>query len=68
MSVSTIADNTVFAEKFVGLGFLWSVSYIKPIPTHENIFLLREKLAEMPPFTYFFLDWVGLGLGSSTVS
>ena len=26
----------VLAENLVGLGFLWSVSYIKPIPTHKK--------------------------------
>ena len=28
----------VFAENLVGLGFLYSVSYINPIPTHEKLF------------------------------
>ena len=31
-------------------------------------YLLWEKMAQTPLFTYFFLGWVGLGLGSSSVS
>ena len=48
----------VFAENSVGLGFLQSVSYIKPIPTHEKILCCGEKVAQMPLFTLIFL---GLG-------
>ena len=41
-----------------------SVSYVKPILTHEKLFLLREKVAQNATFlTYFFLGlgwpWVG---------
>ena len=32
----------------VGLDFLWSVSYIKPIPTHEKLFAV-EIVAQKPP-------------------
>ena len=48
----------------VGLGLLQSVSYIKSIPTHEKIFCCGKKVAQMSLLIYFFLDWVGLGLGS----
>ena len=41
----------VFAEISVGLGFLWSVSYIKLIPTHEQLFAVGEKVAQMPRLT-----------------
>ena len=50
------------------LGFLSSVSYIKPIPTHHKNYLLWEKVAQLPLLTHFFLGWVGLGLGSSSAS
>ena len=43
----------VFAENLVGLGFLLSVSYIKPSPTHEK-YLLWEKVTQLPLLTYFF--------------
>ena len=59
--------SSVFAENLVGLGFLYSVSYIKPIPTQEKIFA-AEKVAQMSLSTEFLLGWVGLGLGSSSVS
>ena len=32
-----IRYNTVFAKNLVGFGFLYSVSYLKPIPTHEKV-------------------------------
>ena len=34
--------SRVLAENSVGLGFL-SVSYIKPIPTHQKLFAVGEK-------------------------
>ena len=48
----------LFAENLIGLGlgFLQSVSYIKPIPTHEKVSCCGEKVAP----EYFFLGWVGL--------
>ena len=53
----------VFAEFLVGLGFLWSVSCIKPIPTHEKVILLREKSDPNATFFTYFLFWVGLAFG-----
>ena len=47
----------VFAENLVGLGFLYSVSYIKSILTHEKIFAVG-KGTQTPLFNLFFL---GLG-------
>ena len=63
--------SSVFAENLVGLGFLYSVSYIKPIPTQEKIFAAGKS---GPNATFNLLrsiliglGWVGLGLGSSSV-
>ena len=42
--------SRVFADNLVGLGFLWSVSNINPILTHEK-YLLWEKVAQMPFLT-----------------
>ena len=44
-----------------------SVFDIKSIPTYEN-YVLWEKVAQMPLLIYFFLGWIALGLGSSSVS
>ena len=33
----------VFAENLVGIGFLYSVSYIKSIPTHEKLFAVGKS-------------------------
>ena len=63
-----LRSNRVFVESLIGLGFLPSVSCIKPIPTHEKLFAVGKKWPQMPLLTYFFLGWVGLGLGSSSVS
>ena len=60
-------NNTVFAENLVRLGFLQSVSYIKPILTLQKL-LAVGKSGPNATFNLFFLGWVGLGLGSSTVS
>ena len=62
--------NRVFAENLVGLGFLYSVSYIKAVQTHQNLFCCGEKkMAQMPLFNLFCLGLgCGLGLGSWTVS
>ena len=54
-------------EILIGLGFLQSVSYVKPLPTHEKLFAVGN-VAQTPPLTYFFLGWDGLGLGVSSVS
>ena len=35
--------NRVVAENLVGLGFLQSVSYIKPIITHEELFAVGKS-------------------------
>ena len=50
--------NRVCADNLVGLAFLYSISYIKSISTHEKIFAVGKKVAQMPLLTYFF---VGLG-------
>ena len=47
----------VFAENLVGLGFLESVSYIEPIPTHENLFAVGKS----GPTATFNLIFLGLG-------
>ena len=71
-TVYTHEDSTiaVFAENLVGLGFLYSVSYVKSTPTHEKLFAHREvKSGPSATFlTSFFLGWVGLGLGGPSVS
>ena len=51
----------VFAENLVGIGFLYSVSYIKSIPTHEKLFAVG-KSGPNAPFNLIFL-----GVGSSWV-
>ena len=58
-----LSVTRVFAENLFGLGFLQSVSYIKPIPAHEKIFAVGKKVAQMPLLNLFFLGLVGLGLG-----
>ena len=59
-------------EFLVGLGFLCSVSYIKPIPTHIKIVRsCGKKVAQMPPSfhirtsKYIFFSVVGLAVGSA---
>ena len=56
----------VFAENLVGLGFLESVSYIEPIPTHENLFAVG-KSGPTATFNLIFLGlrwpWVGEFVG-----
>ena len=37
------SPDGVFAENLVGLGLLQSVSYIKPILTHEKLFAVGKK-------------------------
>ena len=53
----------VFAENLVGLGFLSSVSYIKPIPTHENLFAVGKKWPRCHFYHLFFGIEVALGRG-----
>ena len=57
---------TVCAENLVGLGFLWSASYRKPIPTHEKLFA-EGKTASNATFNLIFLGlgwpWVGEFVG-----
>ena len=52
----------MFASNFSGLGFLQSVSYIKPILTHEKIFAVG-KSGPNATFSLIFLrlgwPWVG---------
>ena len=56
----------MFAENSVGLGFLYSVSYIKPIPTHEKV-LAVGKSGPVATFNLIFLGlgwpWVGEFVG-----
>ena len=58
----------MFAEIF-GRGWVpcSSVSYIKPILTHEKIFAVGKKWPKMPLFNPFFLGlgwpWVGEFVG-----
>ena len=64
----TINSTRVFAESLVGLGFMWSVFYIKPMPTHEKIFLLwKKKSGPIATFNQIFLGfgwpWVGEFVG-----
>ena len=47
----------VFAENLVGLGFLYSVSYINPIPTHEKLFAVGKS----GPTTTSNIIFLGLG-------
>ena len=49
----------LLTDNLVGLGFVWSVSYIKPIPTHEKRFAVAKKVAQMPLLTW----WIYRGLG-----
>ena len=55
----------------VGMGLLLSVSYIKPIPTHEKSFA-AGKSGPNATFDLICLGlgwpWVGLGLGNSSDS
>ena len=58
--------NRLFAENLIGLGFLLSVSHLKPMPTEPTkIYLLCEKKWPMCDFAPIF-SWVGVG--SSSVS
>ena len=56
----------MFAKNWVGLGFLKSVSYIKPILTHEKL-LAVGKSGPIATFNLFFLGlgwpWVGEFVG-----
>ena len=47
----------MFAENLIGLGFFWSVSYIKSIPTHEKVLAVGES----GPNATFHLIFLGLG-------
>ena len=55
-------NTTVFAEDLIGLGFLWSFSYIKSIPTHEKLFAVGKKSGLNATFDLILLG-VGLFLG-----
>ena len=56
----------MFEENLVGLGLLWSVSYVKPIPSHEKIFAVG-KSGSYATFNLVFLGlgwpWVGEFVG-----
>ena len=58
--------DSVFGENLVGLDFLYSVSYINPIPTHEKIFTV-QKSGPNATFNLIFLGlswpWVGEFVG-----
>jgi len=58
----------VLAVNLVGLGLLYTVSYIKSIPTNEKLFAAGKKETQVPLLTHVFLGWVGRRLGSSSVS
>ena len=60
----------VLAENSVGVGFSCSLfPILKPIPAYEKMFAVGKKSGLKATFlTYFFLGWVDLGVGSSTVS
>ena len=47
----------MFAENLVGLGFLQSVSCVKPIPTHEKILAVGKS----GPIATFNPNFLGLG-------
>ena len=54
----------MFAESFVWLGFLQSISYINSIPTDEKSFAVGKKSgAQMPLFNLIFLGlgWPSVG-------
>ena len=57
VTIGKIASSGVLVERLVGLGFLSSVSYITPIPTHEKIFAGGRR----GPNTTFNLIFLGLG-------
>ena len=59
----TINMMGVFAENLVGLGFLQSVSYIKPNPSDEKVFCCGKTWPQMPLLTWFFpgLGWRWVG-------
>ena len=40
----------------------------KSVPIRATLFTVVNKVAQMPLFAYLFLDWIGLGLESSSVS
>ena len=52
----------------IWLGWVSCVFPIIAISTHETIICCRKKASPMPLLTEFFLGWVGLGSGSSSVS
>ena len=56
----------MFAKNLVASGFLYSVSYIKAIPTHEKIFAVGKR-GPNATFNLFFLGlgwhWVGEFVG-----
>ena len=55
-------------REFGWVGFLVVCFLHKTNPQPTKTDLLWEKVAQIPLLTYHFLGWVGLGLGSSTVS
>ena len=59
-------NNRVLTKNLVALGFLWSVSYVKPIPTHEKLFAVG-KSGPNATLNLFFLGlgwpWVGEFVG-----
>ena len=56
----------MFAENLFGLGFLQSVSYMKPVPTHEKIFAVGKKWPKChfkPNFSWVGWPWDGEFVG-----
>ena len=55
--------------EFSWVGFHVVCFLYKPIPTHEKLFAVgKSGPIVLSLSTYFFLGWVGLGLGGSSVS
>ena len=65
-----VGGNRVLPDNLVGLGFLYSVSYVKSFPTHEKIIAVG-KSGPNATFSVFFLGlgwpWVGEFVGSIIV-
>ena len=58
---TTLSVNRVFAENLAGLGFLYSVSYMKSIPTHEKLFAVGKS--DPNATANLIVSWVRLALG-----
>ena len=67
LHIATLLLGRAFAGNLAGLGFLQSVSYIKSIPSHEQVFAVVGKSGPNANFNLFFLGlgwpWVGEFVG-----